>query len=144
MNELDHPIYQSFVAPILCHELHTAGCTDQTPFYFKVSEVGLAELHTDAFGEKEEDLEAAEHVMDEVFNVRRVPAYQIKDVEKTLPGELLLIRNEKGYTLVLESIYGIPEQTADRMPDVYAKALLTGLRRRLVQPAIVNHLMATA
>jgi len=142
MNELDHPIYQSFVAPKLCLELRAAGCTDQTIFYFKVGRSGLAELHTDYFN-KDEAQEVADNALDEVFNVRRVPAYQIKDIEKTLPGELALLRNEQGYTLMLENIYQIPEQTASRMPDVYAKALLAGLRKKVIQSEIVNHLIAT-
>jgi hypothetical protein len=139
MNILDNPIYQCFVSPELCRKLREAGLTSETAYHYRISG-NIAEINTYVFDRDDYYLEGDANI-NAVTPVEILPAYQLKDIEKAMPGHHCLLRNEKGYELMIDSVYCLPEQTAERMPDVYALMFLEGCRQRLFKVSNANSLI---
>ena len=138
----DSPIYQCFVTDSLCKDLHEAGLTPHTCYHYKV-EGNRTTLCTYIF-DHDDYYANGDKLLDQWGgNHHIVPAYQLKDIEKILPGHYLLQRNEKGYELMLEDIYGLPAQTATRMPDVFALMIREGLKKRVIKLEHANAFITT-
>jgi hypothetical protein len=155
---MDQPLYQDFVSPQLCKELMHLGLTPDVPYHYRIFG-SISELNTFAF-DKDDYYQLSQGDIDFINNAKlnpfkttegfvkiadtqpvrfeKVPAYQVKDMEKLLPGNWLLQKNEKGYELLLERIYGIQEQVAFRLPDVFAQAVVFGLKKRIMKLQNVN------
>lgn len=142
-NILDTPVYDGFVSPQLCKQLKEQGLSGSA-FAYRMH-ANIAELITYAFDKDDFYLQADENV-GYVNNVGRniiehLHAWSIKDMEKLIPGNWLLQKNERGYEVMCESIYQLPAQTADRLPDAFAKVVLIGLKTRVLKLAYCNQLI---
>lgn len=141
MNILNLPLYQGFVSPALCDQLQRFGVTTDTPFHWRLTGT-ITELYSFAF-DKDDYYRSAYANIDYICQpVGIIPAYQIKDVEKPLPP-YLLAHHEKGYVVMCDNLYGLQEQTADRLPDVYAMMLLEGIKKRVIKIDFTNHVITS-
>lgn len=140
--DYNSPLYQCFVHPTLCRQLLEAGLTPHLPYHYRITDCST-ELNTYAF-DKDDYYAEGDKLLDRWGgNLVYLPAFQLKDVEKCLPGHYLVQHNEQGYTLMLENIYHIPEQLDQRLPDVFARAVLEGIRARVIRVDYVNQLIST-
>lgn len=135
----DLPVYQDFVNPDLCKQLMHFGVTTNTSFHYRIFGP-LITLNSYAF-DHDDYYSIADANLDQVIPVGIVPAYMLKDVERPLPS-YLLSRQEKGYVLMCEHLYHLPEQSAARLPDVFALMLLQGIKQRVIKLNYANKLIA--
>ena len=138
MEFLNLPVYQDLVSPHLCQRLQRFGVTANTSFHYRLT-AGITEINSYAF-DKDDYYVKADANVNFISGVGIVPAYTLKDVEKALPP-YLLTRQENGYLLVCDNIYGLPEQTAQRLPDAFAQMLLAGIKDRLIKVEYTNRLI---
>ena len=130
---LDGQLYRSFVAPQLCVELREAGLYAITPFcwyqpdkekpdiwHLFSLQFDLDEYYSKAFGN-----------VNYVSPINFVNAFQFKDMESLLP-DYLLTRNNTDYELHCSSLFSLDVLNDGRMPDVFAKMVLKGIRERKI------------
>lgn len=129
-DNLNIPIIQDFVKPLLCNELLVAGLHVKTNYLWVVNE-SIADLFTDAF-DPDNYYKDSFSLLAAFKNASNIlPAFQIRDMERLLPP-YLLSKSCAGYELSLERMYDMPTITGDRLPDVYAMMVLECLRKRLL------------
>lgn len=139
---LNDAILHGFVNPTLCKKLMQAGITCSTIYKWKITnDKGF--LYTYAFdmdGYYEEGDKNIESINPpDVI----IPAYQLKDIEKTIPIPYLLTRSANGeYELMCDAIYQMRSIKAFRMPDVFALMLLDALCDRKLDLDKTNLLIA--
>ena len=134
---LNSPLYSGFVSPALCQQLYNAGVSPHTGYHYRQVD-GATELRTYAF-DKDDYYAAGDKHLDLIMRATIIPAYSLADIAMMIPGNYYLHYNECGYQLMLEKLYSIPEQTADRMPDAFALTLLDGLKRRVLKVQAINN-----
>lgn len=142
MNISNLPLYQGFVSPALCDQLQRFGVTTETPYHYRMIG-GIPELNSYAF-DHDEYYRTAYANVDAVYRnqVGYLPAYQVSDVMRPLPA-FLLGKEENGYVVMCDSIYGLKAQNATRMPDALAMMLLEAIKQRVVKVDAANKAILT-
>lgn len=124
------PLYQCFVSPLNAHYLTEAGLTLTTPYTWKIRG-NEAVLYTTAF-DLDMHYKMANANVDFVFPCRYIPAFQLADMEKLVP-DYLLNRTGNIYTLRCDDMFKMDEEQDEHLPDVFAKMILQGFKKRILQ-----------
>lgn len=127
---LQLPLYQDFVSPENCQHLVDQGLDIKTVYLWKIR-ANECWLYTHAFDQDElykQAIANEEHVhpLD-----KTLPAFQEGDMEKLLP-DYWLMRNDGVYTISCDKIFELPEATADRKPDAFARMVLNAFRKKIL------------
>ena len=129
MSNYSELIQQSYVGSALCRLLLAAGLEVTAPFCWDVTGKH-AVLITNAFDEDgyyAAAIEAKKLVKDLVL----VPAFQTGDMIKLLPDFMLTLNNNE-YELHCSSLFTLDIEKAQRLPDVFAKMVLRGIKERKI------------
>lgn len=130
---LDNPLCQCFVSPKLCKELYEAGMVGSL-FYIWRTEKAVPELFTLAFDEDKYYLQGFNNLIS-INQLKFIPAYQVKDMEKLLPDYLLCKTNIE-YELSCSNLFQFDVEKNKRMPDVFAMMVLKGIRSGKIDPVL--------
>ena len=114
------------------------------PYHYRVTG-NITTITTYAF-DKDEYYEKADCLIDHAYpSIGKIPAYSLKEVEKTIPPNYLLNRIPTGYQLMVDNIFRLAGQTAERLPDVFAMMLLEGIKKKVILIERTNEaILATA
>ncbi|HVZ95418.1 MAG TPA: hypothetical protein VG847_00980 [Chitinophagaceae bacterium] len=128
-----------FVSPLYCAELHGLGLSDKVLFFWEVYG-NYAELKTHNWDVDSYyiDGEKAKHAIS--LPDRIIPAYNIKDIEKLIPPDWVLVFSPFGeYQIMPSNLYERIEGCASiRLPDVFALHLIECIRKHAVDLKIIN------
>lgn len=128
---------EAFVSPQFCKHLQEAGLTANTNFFWK-EYPGEMVLGTYAF-DSDNYYSAANEAMAEVVYLTRIPAYNLKTVEKILPtGYVLELSTGGEYELAMADVYRIESVKDARLPDVFAKMALALIQKRCLDIQKIN------
>lgn len=138
MNQFETSATANFVAPVYCKQLVDLGLSPRVLYYWKVFG-DHAELITHSFdldkyyidGMRAQDFVTPPDLI--------LPAYSIKDVEKLLPKDYLMMFTAAcEYIVAPGNIYEVEGCTADRMPDAFAMMLIQYIKKRALDLNKIN------
>lgn len=124
-----------FVSPKFCAQLHQAGITGKT-VYFYILEGDYWRISTFEFDPEGIYKQA---LTNEIFISPKqvIPAYRISEIEHTLP-DYLLSKQNKQYKIILDKLYGDADLTSTRLADLLAQMLLHLIKIKLFTPEYIN------
>lgn len=138
----DTSLYANMALPHLCSDLARAGLTHETIFFWKIT-LGNISLETFAFDPDKYYLEGNRLVEDVMHTFAHlVPAYSLKDLERCLPTrDYALYMEDAIYCLTFDMGKLTYKYTAERMPDVFAEAVINMLKLGKLNLLVCEHII---
>lgn len=131
LHNLDLPPYQNFVTPLLCKDLEVAGIICQTSYSWIIRNNEIS-LFTILFDQDDYYLNGQKAINNLCPPQDIINAFSIKDVEKIIPEDYMLLKTGKYYEICFNKLYNIQPVQALRMPDAFAMMALELIRKRII------------
>jgi hypothetical protein len=135
---METALTQEFVDPLLCKELHYAGLSDQTPYYWhhSIFDIRLATVFFDPDSYYRQAF-INRQALPGVQKIIIIPAYRATELDRIIPAYAL--SKEKGcYIAMLDTTYGNAESKAQRLPDALARLTIQMLKQRILNIDYAN------
>ena len=122
-------ITQDFASPAYCKALQNAGIYHHCNFTWKKFDDQNFELWSESF-DPDDYYKDGNRLLSLCAEPITVPAFSLKDLERCVPGDYVIYRSSNTYVLSCEIMYEIPKMRSDRLPDVFAMAVIELVNRK--------------
>ena len=136
---IDNQITNCYVDAYLCVKLHDAGMTAPTTHFWKTID---QKFYLETFVFDDDDYYKNLLELNSVNPQFAIPAFSLTDCEKVLPPYMLTREDEDGYKLGLSTLYTAEICKAERMPDVFAKMVLQGIKKSFLSVDKINKILS--
>jgi hypothetical protein len=138
MTIVDNTLFENFVTPQICKDLNEAGLAQSTNYQWIITGNKIR-IDTDLF-DPDDYYNRLKSLLLRTNKSEKIPAYNIKDVEKCLPF-FLLTKSENGYEVSLDDIFAIESKKSLRLPDALGALLLEAVKRHVVSLEQINFML---